>query len=298
MFYDDSSNNLQIFEEGEENYNYPINLIFLKEINDENRFSNSLQPTNETDKENEKEKEKETDKKNKIEEEEENNNEGDIICQNSMNNDIYTNNVQNKIFKKEEEKTFISQKSKRTKTKKPTNLSDDYMRRQCKRLVLDNLLDFINYKIRFFYNNNIGKGICIKQLQNLNQKQKSESNVEFNKQFLNQKIGDIFSNISGRYTSFRPNHNRDLIQLLKNHEDFTIKNYFNRLFNLTFTQCISHFRESAFYEELKGMRLLKDELNNDDYDQDYVDNLKYYINKYEHIINGKKGRQSKKTKDY
>ena len=215
-----------------------------------------------------------------------------------MNNCICTNDIQNDKKKEEEKTLLLSKKSERTKHKKSTNLSDDYMRRQCKHLVLGNLLDFINSKIRFFYKNNIGKGICIKQLQNLNQKQKSESNVEFNKQFLNQKIGDIFSNISGRYTSFRPNHNHDLIQLLINHEDISIKNYFNTLFNLTYFQCLSHFRGSVHCEELNGMGLLKDELNKDDYDKDYISNLEYHIHEYENIVNNKKGRQSRKSKDY
>ena len=62
--------------------------------------------------------------------------------------------------------------------------SQGYLLRKCKHIILYNLLYFINYKIRIFYNNKIGQRILNKELKALNQKQKSESNVQFNKEFL------------------------------------------------------------------------------------------------------------------
>ena len=194
---------------------------------------------------------------------------------------------------------FLSKKTDRGNKTKTTKCSDDNIRRKCKHIVIDLLLEFINRQICFFYNNNIGKGICIKQLQNLSQKQKSESNIEFNKQMLNKSIGEIFSEISGRYTNFSPKHNYNLIQSLLNDADVNIRNYFNKLFRLTFLQCFKHFRGTEYHEELNGMRLLKEELNSYSIeDEDYLGTLKHYFLHYEEIINNKKSRKSKKSKTH
>ena len=199
----------------------------------------------------------------------------------------------------EENDKFLSKKTDRSTKTKTTKCSDDNIRRKCKHIVIDNLLEFINRQICIFYNNNIGKGICIKQLQNLSQKQKSESNIEFNKQMLNKSIGEIFSEISGRYTNFSPKHNYNLIQSLLNDADVNIRNYFNKLFRLTFLQCFKHFRETEYHAELNGMRLLSEELKSYSMeDEDYLGTLKHYFLHYEEIINNKKSRKSKKSKTH
>ena len=178
-----------------------------------------------------------------------------------------------------------------------TKFSDDNLRRKCKHILLDNLLYLINYKIRILYNNNIGKGILKKELKKLNQKQKSDSNIKFNKEFLNKSIGEIFSDkISSRITNCPPEHNKILIQSLLNEKDINIKNYFNNLFSLTFFQCLEHFRGTHYYPELKEMNTLKNELQK--YSNiDYASNLDYYFHNYEIIINKKKSRKSRKQKE-
>lgn len=214
------------------------------------------------------------------------------IIQNAMQNEDNTN-VQY-IDSSEMEKTLLSKKKERTKTKRSTKYDGDNMRRRCKHILLDNLIELINKQISIAFNNNIGKGICIKQLQNLNQKQKSEPNIEFNKKLLTKTIGEIFSEkISGRITNFSPNHNLNLIHQLLNDTNPNIKNYFSKLFSLTFIQCLGHFRETEFHEELRGMKVLRKECESID-DEDYVKNLEYYFNNYEKIINNKKSRKSKK----
>lgn len=178
----------------------------------------------------------------------------------------------------------------------PHKFSDDNLRRKCKQILLDNLLYFINYKIRMFYNGNIGKGILTKQLKKLNQKL-SNSNIKFNKEFLFKSIRDIFSDkISSRITNCPPEHNKIIIQSLLNEKDINKKNYFNNLFSLTFFQCLEHFRGTNSYPELKEMNTLKNELKK--YSNiDYVSNLDYYFHNYEIIINKKKSRKSRKQKE-
>jgi hypothetical protein len=207
-----------------------------------------------------------------------------------------------------EENIFLNKKSKSSnnsnnskiskasnaKKRRHTKFSDDNMRRKCKHMILDSLFNFINNKIYELYNGKIGKGIRIKQLQKLNQKQKSQSNIQFNKEFLQKPIREIFSDkLSGRITSFCPEHNKELIEMLLNESDVVRKTYFNNLFSLTFLQCLEHFRGSKNYFVLNGMNDMKMELQSYD-DEEYAQSLEYYLNNYEKIINNKNPRKSKK----
>ena len=134
----------------------------------------------------------------------------------------------------------------------------------------------------------------IKQLQKLNQTQKSKSNIQFNKEFLQKPLKDIFSDkLSGRITSFCPEHNKELIEMLLNENDIVKKVYFNDLFNLSFLECLEHFRGSKFYYELNGMNDMKMELKNYE-DKEYAQSLEYYLNNYEKIINNKNSRKPRK----
>ena len=145
------------------------------------------------------------------------------------------------------------------------------------------------------YNNNIGKGYLIRQLRTLEQKKKSDCNLRYYKDLLNRTIGEIFSDkISSRNTFLPPDHNKNLIQKLLDEKDEQKKKYFINLFGLTFLQCLDHFIEKKFYNELNGMSVLKDELKKY-IDEDYVDNIAYYFNNYEKIINEKKTRKMRKN---
>ena len=178
--------------------------------------------------------------------------------------------------------------------------SDDNLRRKCKHLVLKYILKFINYQILIIYNGNIGNGIFKKQLQTLNQSQKSDATINFNKMFLNKTLAEIFSeNISGRFTNFPPNHNKLLIEKLMNENDEEKKIYFNNIFNLTFIQCLKHFTGEIKIDLLDGLKCFEDIKNDimDNYEDDgldYYNTLKYYLNNFEVIINNKKARQPRK----
>ena len=178
--------------------------------------------------------------------------------------------------------------------------SDDNLRRKCKHLVLKYILKFINYQILIVYNGNIGNGIFKKQLQTLNQSQKSDATINFNKMFLNKTLAEIFSeNISGRFTNFPPNHNKLLIEKLMNENDEEKRKYFNKIFNLTFIQCLKHFTGEIKIDLLDGLKCFEDIKNDimDNYEDDgldYYNTLKYYLNNFEVIINNKKARKPRK----
>ena len=170
--------------------------------------------------------------------------------------------------------------------------SDDNVRRKCKHLVLNSVFKFINDKLSSIYPM-INKGIFTKKLQTINQRQIANATIEFNKKFLHKKLKDIFSDdISKRYTNFLPDHNKKLINYLINEEDKEKKEYFTELFNLTFLNCLEHFRGTANYFYLEGLATFEDIKINSEWEDDYSEILSNYLMKYEIIINNKKERSA------
>ena len=174
-----------------------------------------------------------------------------------------------------------------------TRFSDDNLRRKVKHIVLQNTMNFINEKIREIYWN-IGSGIFIKKLLIINQRQKTNATILFNKEFLNKTLGEIFSeDISSRYTNNRKDHNKILIEKLMEDKDEAKKNYFQKLFNITFVDCLEHFRGDKEIEELKGLISFKDlELEDIKKDKEYQETLNHYVYNYEIITSRKKERKS------
>ena len=174
--------------------------------------------------------------------------------------------------------------------------SDDNIIKKCKHIVLNILFHFINEKISQKYNSQQGKGIFTKKLLAINRKQKSDASSLFNKDFLNKSIGDIFSEkISGKYTNFPLYHNKFLINFLKKDEEKCENKYFQIVFNLSFLDCLKHFRRSTFIKELDGMKdieFLKDQFNDN---EEYLKLLNYYFMNYEDIINKKKIKKANKN---
>lgn len=188
----------------------------------------------------------------------------------------------------EKSNTFLSENTKTVKEKTILNgniCSDDNLRRKCKHLILNSLLIFINNKIKELYNNRIGRGICIKQLQALNQKTKSTSNINYNKELIIKTIGEIFSDkISGRFSNFMPDHNQRLIQKLLNEENIDIRNFFTQIFNLTFFQYLEHFYGTKNVSELIDMKDFDDEI------KDFIEE-ENLLEKFENIINNKNSKK-------
>jgi hypothetical protein len=87
-------------------------------------------------------------------------------------------------------------------------------------------------------------------------------------------------------------HNKTLIQTLINDKDEKKRTIFNNIFNLTFIDCLEHFRGSKKIEELEGMNNLDDYLkeHKTNNEQEYCTLFKYFVNNLEMIINTKKSR--------
>jgi hypothetical protein len=196
------------------------------------------------------------------------------------------------------ELSLLNKKRNRSHTSgKHDKFNDNSLIREVKHQVIENLKSFINSKIAEKYNNNIGQGLFIKKLLGMSQKIKKDSSVDFNKDFLNESLGEIFSrSISTRYTNYRLNHNLFLIQSLVNEKNNDIRNYFLNLFKLTFLDALKHFRGTHKTEELNGlngMDSIREKYKNN---PDFLKNLEYYIFNYESIINRKRARMKRKQK--
>ena len=196
------------------------------------------------------------------------------------------------------QKKEVNKKGRKTKNSESPRNHDKYMddniRRKIKYFVLKSLLEFINEEIKKKYNNGIGKGVFTKQLKTMNKRQNDNSTVLFNIEFLKKPIGEIFSdNISTRYTKYPLNHNKKLIDSLKNDEEINKRNYFIKLFDLRFQDILEHFRGNKVIAELNGMKTfdsIKEKFNNDVL---YLKLLEYSIKNYEKILEHKRIRRGK-----
>ena len=120
-------------------------------------------------------------------------------------------------------------------------------------------------------------------LKKINQKQIVDSHAEFNKDFLQRTVKDIFKvNISTRNKKRESDHNKKIIEnLLNSEKDVTIKDYFNSLFNISFLDCLKHFRGTDINIVLEGMitfeKCGRSFLNDD---LDYINTFSYYMINY------------------
>jgi hypothetical protein len=176
-------------------------------------------------------------------------------------------------------------------TQRHDKFSDDNLRKKIKDIILDKTLLYINEKIRRLYNNNIGKGICRKQLLKLNKKKISSTKINYNKEFLHKTLEDIFSEQSTQIKNFPEDFNKNLIKSLMNETDYNKSKYFQKLFNLTFLECLNHFIGKEIHEELIGMTNMNKKLEEFSNDGNYKQCLNYYFVNYESIINRKIGRK-------
>ena len=133
----------------------------------------------------------------------------------------------------------------------------------------------------------------------MNQEQKSNGNSIFNKNLINKSLKEILSeNISPKFTNYSPEHNKNLIYLLIDENKTGNAEYFKRLFNLKFSECLKHFNGSKNFEELEGMNTfdsLKGQ-NRKKEGHDYLQKLNCYITNFEKIILNKRERKAQEEK--
>ena len=192
---------------------------------------------------------------------------------------------------------YLNQKRKdeaKNKSKNPhTKYTYDNIKRECKHLVIENVMILVNKKIFEAYNGNIGEGILRKELFKLNQTQKKNSNAEFNQQFIKKTLREILSQkITKRIKYYHEDHNKRVIEKVLEEK----RDKFENLFNITFIECLEHFIGNRKIDELTGMTLFK-ELKEDiikKYEDDgetYYENLQIFLKEFEKRINNSKPRK-------
>ena len=213
-----------------------------------------------------------------------------------VTNDATNEENINKEDEKKKKKKFIiaTQKGRKKEGQKPgyhNKFSADNLRRKIKHLVIKNVINMINKKLKKMYDGSIGYNLNNTKFLTFNRTQKFNATIEYNKAFLNKSLGEILSEpISKKYKSFPSDFNKKLVEKLKNLKDINKKNYFIKLFNLTFLSCLQHYRGTSTFEELVGMKCF-DEEKSIFKEEDYIDILKYNLDKYEEKINEVKRRQ-------
>ena len=174
-----------------------------------------------------------------------------------------------------------------------TKFSDDNIIKKVKNAILQIIRIFINQKIQAVYACKDEKNFKEKKLFKLKQNESTGPKTDFIKDFLEKTLGVIFSgDISSKISLYPLTHNKKLIESLINDKDEIKRNIFNRIFNLTFADCLNHFRGSKRIEELEGINMLEDYLKDQkiNNDKEYCTLFKYFVNNLEIIINTKKSR--------
>ena len=173
----------------------------------------------------------------------------------------------------------------------------DKILRKIRTMSLRTVIIFINEMIKIIYNNDIRKSILIRQFLEINKKELSHSSVEFDKKFLYKDLKEILSeNISEKYSNFPPDKNKRLVEELITSE--IGGPYFQKLFELTFLDCLEHIRGTKTFNELIGLMDIDAMLNYEEFkiDKDQIQTYEFYIVEYENIIKRKKSRNSKYQK--
>lgn len=227
-------------------------------------------------------------------------NNNNIIFPNPINKKKINGNIlENEIITEKENlsqtltKKALGRKRKNSKEKGVHNkYCEDNIIRKIKSTILLHLLDFINSVINKTYEGEIGKGFFKKELKKISQRQIVD--IKGNKLFLIKSLKEIFSDdISSKYTNFPPNQNRKIIEDLLNEEDLEKKNKFQRLFSLTFLNCLEHFRGTKTFIELEGFENYDNKEEKFCDDKEYLYLFEYYIYHFENVINRKRHRKNK-----
>ena len=93
-----------------------------------------------------------------------------------------------------------------------------------------------------------------------------------------------------------PNHNQIVINRALNEKDETKREKFEKLFNLTFKDCLQKFLGKDNSEDSEGFTLfshIKYKLHDD---KEYLDRLEKFLNEFIDKINSRKPKYSNKCK--
>ena len=121
-----------------------------------------------------------------------------------------------------------------------------------------------------------------------------QNNISENLELLNKTLREIFSgDVSKKVKNYGLDHNQILIQKIKESKG---KQRTKKILDMTFLQCLEHFRKSKTYNELSGFELQYDHMieeMNEKNEKEYVENFVECLNNYETLYRQKKPKKSK-----
>lgn len=241
---------------------------------------------------------------------------------NSKKNEIITINNKSTVISTKKEKIFSINKIKKinkklgrkklTDNKETKVLHDKYSFdntvRKIKAKLFNAILAILNKSLEQEENNNntqqrkrkikVRNGCFLK----IEQKTIINTNIKDNLELLNTTLKKIFSRDVGKkvakYSIHGENYNKNLIKKIEENNK-KYKNT-NDILNMTFFQCLEHFRKSEYYEELSGLELEYDNIINEmkkTEEENYVDSFKAYLKTYEKIYENKRPKNKKAKKN-
>ena len=200
---------------------------------------------------------------------------------------------ENKKVKKEKN----GKRGRKTKHSKDKGIhgksTDDNIIEKVKHSVLEN---FLNYFNKLLKKHNAGRSLCKIY------KGKKREKMNYNKILIYKELKYFFSaEICPKYKHYSKDNNIKLIKEILNDKDEN-KSNLKQVLNLTFLDCLKHFRNEKPLKELDGMTQLEEYVENmkekykeDDEDELYLEKFQGFVYNFEKIINDKKGRNRKKN---
>ena len=230
-------------------------------------------------------------------------NNGSLII-NEIQDDNQSSKLVNNSFLNKNYEFFLEKHDKKRKNnnlgRKRKNSSEkgahnkytsDNLIRKCKAVMINILSNLINKKISENYFDELTFQNKRRKLMKMHQHQIVNSNIKYNQLFLNKTLKEIFSeNLSKRCTTYSKDHNKNMITELLNDKDLKKREIFEDLFNLTFLDCVKHFRGSKFIIGLKDLQNYDKVVEKLDGDEDYKESFRCYIDNFETIIENKRSR--------
>ena len=209
------------------------------------------------------------------------------------NSDLNNFTKKEKLFnitKEPKKKKKRGRKKKSSMGGKHTKFSYDNMTRKFKRVFFESILNFIKSSMKKVQTsaNKYVKPILFKIKQDFI----SDTNVNFNKDLIQKKLREIFSNnISIKYSKYGLDYNRKLIEKIYNEK---IQTKVIGILEMTFLECLEHIRGSKYYEQLEGLEnvyeIVINELENKENDE-YMANFKEFANRFEQYYENKRSRE-------
>lgn len=128
-----------------------------------------------------------------------------------------------------------------------------------------------------------------------------DTNISSNKKLLYTPLREIFSQkVSEKMKNYSKDgldYNKNFIEKIKNDEN---KAKTNAILDMTFFQCMEHFRGTKYYEALSGLEREYErtiEILKGKYDDDYIKSFIAQLNSFEELLENKKSRKSRKNKN-